>query len=85
MMPSISVCTFLTVTNGFKLFDQNLALTNGAPSNSSELVALNIFRTFYGRIGFEGVGQAKAVVFFVIVALVAVIQNRLTTRREVQA
>lgn len=85
MMPSISVCTFLTVTNGFKLFDQNLALTNGAPSNSSELVALNIFRTFYGRVGFEGVGQAKAVVFFVIVALVAVIQNRLTTRREVQA
>ena len=60
MMPSITVCTFLTVTNGFKMFDQNLALTNGAPSNSSELLALNIYRTFYGRAGFEGVGQAKA-------------------------
>ncbi|MFR0569516.1 carbohydrate ABC transporter permease [Bifidobacterium apri] len=85
MMPSITVCTFLTVTNGFKMYDQNLALTNGAPSNTSELVALNIYRTFYGRIGFEGVGQAKAVVFFIIVAVVALIQNRLTSSKEVQA
>ena len=85
MMPSITVCTFLTVTNGFKMFDQNLALTNGAPSNTSELLALNIYRTFYGRTGFEGVGQAKAVVFFVIVALIALIQNRLTTSKEVTA
>ena len=85
MMPSITVCSFLTVTNGFKLFDQNLALTNGAPSNMSEMLALNIYRTFYGRIGFEGVGQAKAVVFFIIVAVIAVIQNKLTTRKEVTA
>ncbi|MDN5972336.1 carbohydrate ABC transporter permease [Bifidobacterium crudilactis] len=85
MMPSITVCSFLTVTNGFKMFDQNLALTNGAPSNSSELLALNIFRTFYGRIGFEGVGQAKAVVFFVIVAVIVLLQNRLTTSKEVAA
>lgn len=85
MMPSITVCTFLSVTNGFKLFDQNLALTNGAPSNTSEMAALNIYRTFYGRVGFEGVGQAKAVIFFIIVALIAVLQNRLTTSREVQA
>lgn len=85
MMPSITVCSFLTVTGGFKMFDQNLALTNGAPSNSSELLALNIYRTFYGRAGFEGVGQAKAVVFFLIVAVIAVIQNRLTTSREVSA
>lgn len=84
MMPTITVCTFLTVTNGFKLYDQNLALTNGAPSNKSELVALNIFRTFYGRVGYEGVGQAKAVVFFLIVAAVALIQNRLTTSKEVE-
>lgn len=63
VMPSITICTFLTLTNGFKLFDQNLALTNGEPSNMSELLALNIFNTFYGRSGFEGVGQAKAVVF----------------------
>ena len=68
MMPSITVCSFLTVTNGFKLFDQNLALTNGAPSNTSEMLALNIYRTFYGRAGFEGVGQAKAVMFFILVA-----------------
>lgn len=85
MMPSITVCSFLTVTNGFKMFDQNLALTNGAPSNTSELLALNIYRTFYGRTGFEGVGQAKAVVFFIIVAVIAVLQNRLTTSREVSA
>ena len=63
VMPSITICTFLTLTNGFKLFDQNLALTNGEPSNMSELLALNIFSTFYGRAGWEGVGQAKAVVF----------------------
>ena len=85
MMPSITVCSFLTVTGGFKMFDQNLALTNGAPSNSSELLALNIYSTFYGRAGFEGVGQAKAVVFFIIVALIAIIQNRLTTSKEVSA
>ncbi|AKV55829.1 sugar ABC transporter, permease protein [Bifidobacterium actinocoloniiforme DSM 22766] len=85
MMPSITVCAFLTMTNGFKMFDQNLALTNGAPSNASEMLALNIYRTFYGRAGFEGVGQAKAVIFFVIVALIALIQNRLTTSKEVVA
>jgi raffinose/stachyose/melibiose transport system permease protein len=85
MMPSITVCTFLTVTNGFKLFDQNLALTGGAPSYKSELLAMNIFRTFYGRMGFEGVGQAKAVVFFIIVATISLIQNKLTTSKEVLA
>ena len=51
VMPSITICTFLTLTNGFKLFDQNLALTNGAPSKMSELLALNIYHTFYGRAG----------------------------------
>ena len=84
VMPSITICTFLTLTNGFKLFDQNLALTNGEPSNMSELLALNIYNTFYGRTGFEGVGQAKAVVFFILVALIAVGQNYLTRRKEVQ-
>ncbi len=84
VMPSITICTFLTLTNGFKLFDQNLALTNGEPSNMSELLALNIFRTFYGRTGYEGVGQAKAVVFFVLVAVIALGQNWLTRRKEVQ-
>lgn len=85
MMPSITVCTFLTVTNGFKLFDQNLALTSGAPSRMSEMLALNIYNTFYGRPGFEGVGQAKAVVFFIIVAIISLLQNKLTTRKEVEA
>lgn len=84
VMPSITICTFITLTNSFKLFDQNLALTNGAPSSKSELLALNIFNTFYGRQGYEGVGQAKAVVFFFIVGLIAVIQLFLTRRKEVQ-
>ena len=84
VMPSITICTFLTLTNAFKLFDQNLALTNGEPSNMSELLALNIFRTFYGRTGWEGVGQAKAVVFFLLVAAIALTQNWLTRRKEVQ-
>ena len=84
VMPSITICTFLTLTNGFKLFDQNLALTNGAPSKMSEMLALNIYNTFYGRTGFEGVGQAKAVIFFIIVGIIAVVQNKLTRSKEVQ-
>ena len=84
VMPSITICTFLTLTNGFKLFDQNLALTNGAPSKASEMLALNIFNTFYGRTGYEGVGQAKAVIFFIIVTIIAMVQNKLTTSKEVQ-
>ena len=84
VMPSITICTFLTLTTGFKLFDQNLALTNGAPSKKSELLALNIYNTFYGRAGWEGVGQAKAVIFFIIVGVIALIQNKLTTSKEVQ-
>ena len=84
VMPSITICTFLTLTNGFKLFDQNLALTNGAPSKMSEMLALNIYNTFYGRTGYEGVGQSKAVVFFIIVGLIALIQNKMTTSKEVQ-
>lgn len=84
VMPSITICSFLTLTNSFKLFDQNLALTAGEPANSSELLALNIFNTFYGRNGWEGVGQAKAVVFFVIVAVIAITQNKITRSREVQ-
>lgn len=85
VMPSITVCTFLTITNGFKMFDQNLALTNGAPARMSEMLALNIFNTFYGRTGFEGVGQAKAVVFLIILAVVALIQNRFARSKETAA
>lgn len=85
VMPSITICSFLTLTNSFKLFDQNLALTAGEPSNKSEMLALNIYNTFYGRNGWEGVGQAKAVVFFILVALIAVVQLRATRDKEVQA
>ena len=84
LMPSITICTFLTLTNGFKLFDQNLALTGGMPSNRSQLLALNIYDTFYGRAGWEGAGQAKAVVFCLIVVTIALLQLRLTRTREVQ-
>lgn len=84
VMPSITICTFLTLTNSFKLFDQNLALTAGEPSNKSEMLALNIYNTFYGRVGWEGVGQAKAVIFFILVAAIALGQNWLTRQKEVQ-
>ena len=84
VMPSITICTFLTLTNSFKLFDQNLALTNGEPSNMSEMLALNIFNTFYGRTGWEGVGQAKAVIFFILVAAISLIQLQSTRKKEVQ-
>ena len=84
MMPSITICMFLSITNGFKLFDQNLSLTAGEPSKMSEMMALNIFNTFYGRTGWEGVGQAKAVIFFVIVVAIGLIQLRATRSKEVQ-
>ena len=84
VMPSITICTFLTLTNSFKMFDQNLALTAGAPERSTEMLALNIYNTFYARIGWQGVGQAKAVVFFIIVAIIAFLQLYLTGRREVE-
>ena len=84
VMPSITICTFLTLTNSFKLFDQNLSLTAGEPAKMSELLALNIYQTFYGRTGWEGVGQAKAVIFFILVAGLALLQLRLTRTKEVQ-
>ena len=84
MMPSITICTFLSLVNGFKLFDQNLSLTAGEPAKMSELLALNIFNTFYGRTGWEGVGQAKAVVFFILVVGIGLLQLRVTRSKEVQ-
>ena len=85
LMPTITICTFLTLTNGFKLFDQNLALTGGNPGKMSQLLALNIYDTMYGTTGWQGVGQAKAVIFFILVAIISVLQNKLTTSKEVQA
>ncbi len=84
VMPSFTICTFLTLSNSFKLFDQNLALTAGAPARETEMLALNIYNTFYGRTGFQGVGQAKAVVFFILVAVIAFLQLKFTTQKEVQ-
>ena len=83
LAPTITICTFLTLTNGFKLFDQNLALTGGSPNRMSELLALNIFQTMYGMQGWQGVGQAKAVLFFLLVAAIALVQNKISRSREV--
>lgn len=84
LRPSITICTFLTLTNGFKLFDQNLALTAGNPGKKSEMLALNIYNTFYGRVGYQGVGQAKAVIFTILVAIIAFAQLHFTRSGEEQ-
>ena len=86
IMPSVTICTFLTLTNGFKMFDQNLSLTGGDPGKQSQLLALNIYDTFYARSGpqWKGIGQAKAVVFFILVVAIALIQLKATSSKEVQ-
>ena len=84
VMPSVTICLFLTLTNSFKLFDQNLALTGGAPGRETSMLALDIYNTFYGRIGWQGVGQAKAVVFFILTAIIAFVQLKITGRKEVE-
>ena len=86
VMPSITICSFLTLTNSFKLFDQNLALTAGEPAKASQMLALNIYDTFYARSGaqWKGIGQAKAVVFFLLVISIALVQLYFTRRKEVQ-
>ena len=85
IMPSITICLFLTISNSFKMFDQNLALTGGGPSNKTTMLALDIYKSFYDKVGFEGVGQAKAVVFFIIVTSIAMLQLVLTRRKEVES
>lgn len=86
VMPSITICTFLTLTNSFKLFDQNLALTGGAPNHATEMLALNIYQNFYARSGaaWKGIGQAKAVVFCLMVIVISLVQLRATRSKEVQ-
>ena len=94
VMPSITICTFLTLTNSFKLYDQNLALTAGRPFvknpdgsvlKTTEMLALNIVNSFYSSgTGNRGVGQAKAVLFFILVACIGLIQLRATRSKEVQ-
>ena len=85
VMPSVTICLFLTITNSFKLFDANLALTDGAPSRQTAMLALDIYKTFYGAVGSQGIGQAKAVIFFLLLAIVSLIQLSLTRKREVEA
>jgi raffinose/stachyose/melibiose transport system permease protein len=86
LMPSITICLFLTLTNSFKLFDQNLALTGGEPAHASEMLALNIYNTFYVRSGpqWKGIGQAKAVMFCILVVAISLIQLKATHSKEVQ-
>ena len=86
VMPSITICVFLTLTNSFKLFDQNLALTGGDPNHFTEMLALNIYQTFYARAGMQwkGLGQAKAVLFCLLVIVISVLQLRATRSKEVQ-
>ena len=85
VMPSITICLFLTITNSFKLFDQNLALTAGAPAGKTRMLALDIYETFYGRVGYEGIGQAKAVIFFLLVAIISLMQLYITSKKEQEA
>ena len=84
IMPSITICLFLSLTNAFKLFDQNLALTAGAPNKKTEMLALNIYNAFYSNATNLGIGQAKAVIFFVLVVIISLTQLYITRRREVQ-
>lgn len=84
VMPSITICLFLTLSNSFKMFDQNLALTAGAPAKQTQMLALDIYNTFYGNVGYEGVGQAKAVVFSIILAAIGLIQLNVTGRKEIE-
>ena len=94
VMPSITICMFLTLTNGFKLYDQNLALTDGLPFiinpdgstiKTTEMLALNIVSTFNGSgLHSRGTAQAKAVLFFILVAAIGLIQLRATRSKEVQ-
>ena len=87
VMSSITVCVFLTLTNSFKLFDQNLALTAGEPAHATEMLALNIYQTFYARAGaqWKGLGQAKAVVFCIVVIAISMLQLNATRKKEVQS
>ena len=86
LMPSITICLFLTLTNSFKLFDQNLALTAGEPAHSTEMLAMNIYQTFYARSGpmWKGIGQAKAVLFCILVIAISSLQLKFTRSKEVQ-
>jgi len=84
IMPAVTVCLFLTISWSFKVFDLNLALTKGGPFGSTESVALNIYKEAFQNNRY-GIGTAKALIFFVIVAAVSTLQVYATRRKEVEA
>jgi raffinose/stachyose/melibiose transport system permease protein len=85
VMPSITITLFMTITNSFKMFDQNLALTAGLQGKQTAMLALDIFNTFYNRTGWEGVGQAKSMMFFIMVVIISLVQISITRKREISS
>ena len=83
LMPSITICLFLTLSNCFKIYDVNVSLTGGGPANSTEMISLNIYNEIFSQSNF-GLGQAKAIIFFFIVAIITFIQVRVTSSKEVE-
>lgn len=83
VMPAVTVCLFLSISWSFKLFDLNLSLTKGGPFKATESVALNIYNEAY-TISRFGMGSAKAMIFFIIVAAISLLQVRATKKREVE-
>ncbi len=83
MMPAFTIGLFLSISNSFKMFDQNLALTQGGPYKSTEMLALNIYNSAFGANEF-GLAQAKAIIFMIIVAAIGVTQLVITKRKEVE-
>jgi len=81
--PAFTVSLFLTLSNTFKLYDQNLSLTAGGPFNSTQMVAMQIFKTAFGQ-NLMGYAQAKAVIFFIIVAIISLTQVYFNKKREVE-
>jgi len=83
MMPSFTISLFLTLSNCFKIFDVNFSLTSGGPSNATEMMALNIYHEIFSLSNY-GYGQAKAIMFFIAVAFITLIQVSKTKKREVE-
>lgn len=83
LMPSITICLFLTLSNCFKIYDVNVSLTGGGPANATEMISLNIYNEIFVQSNF-GLGQAKAIIFFFIVAFITFLQVRMTSKKEVE-
>ncbi|MEK3981348.1 sugar ABC transporter permease [Psychrobacillus sp. FSL K6-2836] len=83
LMPAFTISLFLTLSSAFKIYDVNLSLTGGGPANSTEMFAMNIYNEIFGY-GNYGYGQAKAIIFFLIVAAITLTQVYITKKREVE-